>query len=94
MAGFYFHSHYFSQIIYQWNKLLYILKDYLKMLLFQFVVLLFLLVMIFSGFFLLNINLLYSAKDMVVKAHGKGLVPTDLSVAIPKNCYGRVGMIF
>lgn len=44
-------------------------------------------------FFLLNINLLYSAKDMVVKAHGKGLVPTDLSVAIPKNCYGRVGMI-
>lgn len=31
---------------------------------------------------------------MVVKAHGKGLVPTDLSVAIPKNCYGRVGMIF
>ena len=31
---------------------------------------------------------------ILLKAHGKGLVPTDLSVAIPKNCYGRVGMIF
>lgn len=33
-----------------------------------------------------------SAADTVIKAHGKGLVPTDLSVAIPKNCYGRVGI--
>ena len=33
-----------------------------------------------------------SAADMTIKAHGKGIVPTDLSVAIPKNCYGRVGM--
>ncbi|KAK8810898.1 hypothetical protein WA556_003981 [Blastocystis sp. ATCC 50177/Nand II] len=33
---------------------------------------------------------LFSAADMTIKAHGKGIVPTDLSVAIPKNCYGRV----
>ena len=33
-----------------------------------------------------------SAVDMTIKAHGKGVVATDLSVAIPKNCYGRVGM--
>ena len=29
---------------------------------------------------------------MTVKARGKALIPTDLSVAIPPNCYGRVGM--
>ncbi|KAK8815596.1 hypothetical protein WA538_004722 [Blastocystis sp. DL] len=33
---------------------------------------------------------LFSAADIVVPAHQKALVPTDLSVAIPKNCYGRV----
>ena len=29
---------------------------------------------------------------MTVRARGKALIPTDLSVAIPPNCYGRVGM--
>ena len=29
---------------------------------------------------------------LVLPAHQKALVPTDLSVAIPKNCYGRVGI--
>ena len=31
---------------------------------------------------------------MTVKAHGKALIPTDLSVAIPPNCYGRVGAYY
>ncbi|KAK8794313.1 deoxyuridine 5 -triphosphate nucleotidohydrolase [Blastocystis sp. subtype 4] len=33
---------------------------------------------------------LFSAADIVIPAHQKALVPTDLSVAIPHNCYGRI----
>ncbi len=31
-----------------------------------------------------------SAKQMVIPAEGKGLVPTDLIIAIPNGCYGRL----
>jgi len=33
---------------------------------------------------------LSSAYDVVIPAHGKGLVQTDISVAIPEGTYGRV----
>lgn len=33
---------------------------------------------------------LYSAHDHVVKARGKEMIKTDLQVAIPTGCYGRV----
>jgi hypothetical protein len=33
-----------------------------------------------------------SAYDLVVQARGKALAMTDISVAIPSGCYGRVGM--
>ncbi|KAI1280898.1 Deoxyuridine 5'-triphosphate nucleotidohydrolase [Halotydeus destructor] len=33
---------------------------------------------------------LYSAYDYVIPAKGKGLVATDLQIAIPDNCYGRI----
>ncbi|DBA67171.1 TPA: hypothetical protein ACH3X2_001489 [Trebouxia sp. C0005] len=33
---------------------------------------------------------LSSAKDCVVPARGKAVVPTDLSIAIPPNTYARV----
>ena len=33
-----------------------------------------------------------SAYDLVIPAGGKGLVKTDLSIAIPEGCYARVGM--
>jgi dUTP pyrophosphatase len=32
-----------------------------------------------------------SAEDTVVPARGKALVKTDLSIAVPEGCYGRVG---
>jgi len=35
---------------------------------------------------------LSAAKDVVVPAHGKALVPTDLAIKVPDDCYGRVGM--
>ena len=35
---------------------------------------------------------LSSAYDLVVPARGKALVKTDLEMAIPEGCYGRVGM--
>ena len=31
-----------------------------------------------------------SAHDCVIPAHGKGVVPTDLSIAIPPGTYARV----
>lgn len=34
---------------------------------------------------------LSSAYDLVVPARGKALVKTDLEMAIPEGCYGRVG---
>jgi dUTP pyrophosphatase len=33
---------------------------------------------------------LYSAYDTVIPASGKALVKTDIAVAIPVGCYGRV----
>ena len=33
---------------------------------------------------------LYSAHDITIPAQGKALVKTDIAVAIPANCYGRV----
>ncbi|KAI9258216.1 dUTPase-like protein [Phascolomyces articulosus] len=33
---------------------------------------------------------LYSAADTVIPAQGKIIVPTDLSIAVPEGCYGRV----
>jgi len=33
---------------------------------------------------------LSSAHDLVIPAHGKGIVPTDLSIALPLGTYGRV----
>ena len=35
---------------------------------------------------------LSSAYDLIVPARGKALVKTDLEMAIPEGCYGRVGM--
>ena len=34
---------------------------------------------------------LSSAYDLIVPARGKALVKTDLEMAIPEGCYGRVG---
>lgn len=33
---------------------------------------------------------LYSAYDYLIKAHGKEMVKTDISIALPSGCYGRV----
>lgn len=33
---------------------------------------------------------LYAAHDAVIPAQGKTLVKTDLSIAVPEGCYGRV----
>ena len=37
---------------------------------------------------------LYSAHDVTVPAEGKALVKTDLAIAVPDGCYGRVGRFF
>ena len=36
---------------------------------------------------------LYSAHDVTILAEGKALVKTDIAVAIPDGCYGRVGEV-
>lgn len=33
---------------------------------------------------------LYSAYDHVIPAHGQAVIPTDLQIALPDGCYGRV----
>ena len=33
---------------------------------------------------------LRSASDVTIPAHGKALVPTDLSIELPPFCYGRI----
>ncbi|CAJ0646736.1 1502_t:CDS:2 [Entrophospora sp. SA101] len=33
---------------------------------------------------------LYSARDIIIPAKGKALIPTDLAVSIPSGTYGRV----
>lgn len=35
-------------------------------------------------------NSSYSAHDVTIPARGKGICPTDLAIAVPDNCYGRV----
>jgi hypothetical protein len=32
----------------------------------------------------------HSAKDMIVPAQGRAVIPTDLSIALPAGTYGRV----
>lgn len=36
---------------------------------------------------------LSSAHDTSIPAHGKALVKTDLTIAVPEGCYGRIGKI-
>ena len=43
-----------------------------------------------STLYLPFLFLLSSNKDMVVPAKGKALVPTDLQIALPEGCYGRI----
>lgn len=33
---------------------------------------------------------LFAAKDMEIPAKNKAIVPTDISIAVPAGCYGRV----
>lgn len=33
----------------------------------------------------------YSAYDVSIPARGKAIVKTDLSIAVPPDCYGRIG---
>ncbi|KAI3659793.1 hypothetical protein MP638_002750 [Amoeboaphelidium occidentale] len=33
---------------------------------------------------------LFSAKEMIIPAQGKAIVPTDISIAVPEGTYGRV----
>lgn len=33
---------------------------------------------------------LFAAHDGIILAHGKALIPTDLSIALPEGTYGRV----
>lgn len=40
-----------------------------------------------------NKFIMFSASDVKIPANGKGIVPTDLSTALPDNTYGRVGKI-
>ena len=35
---------------------------------------------------------LSSASDVCIPAQGKVLVPTDLALAVPDGCYGRIGI--
>lgn len=33
---------------------------------------------------------LYSAEDVIIPKQGKALVKTDIAIALPEGCYGRV----
>ena len=35
-----------------------------------------------------------SAYDVLIAPQGKALVKTDLAIALPEGCYGRVGKFF
>ena len=37
---------------------------------------------------------LYAAHDAVIPAQGKALVKTDIAIALPEGCYGRVAPRF
>ena len=70
-------------------------KDFLKTRSFQRVVQPWLLVMISTGIYEFTLKdivqcQLYSAEKKVVPAHGKALVDTQLSIAVPPGTYGRV----
>jgi dUTP pyrophosphatase len=39
-------------------------------------------------------SLTFSAYDCVVPAKGKFLVKTDLAIAVPDGCYGRIGSCY
>lgn len=39
----------------------------------------------------MQFSLSCSAYDMVIPAKGKALVKTDIQIALPDGCYGRVG---
>lgn len=34
---------------------------------------------------------MYSAQNLIIPAEGKALVKTDVAIAIPDGCYGRIG---
>ena len=42
-------------------------------------------------FYLIRV-LCCSAYDVTIPAEGKALVKTDIAIALPEGCYGRVGM--
>jgi dUTP pyrophosphatase len=33
-----------------------------------------------------------SAYEVIVPARGKALIKTDLAIAVPEDCYGRIGI--
>lgn len=35
---------------------------------------------------------LFSAYETLIPAQGKALVKTDIAIAVPEDCYGRIGM--
>ena len=39
------------------------------------------------------VNLCFSAYDLVIPARGRALAKTDIQIALPDGCYGRVGKI-
>ena len=40
----------------------------------------------------LHLVISFSAYNTVIPAKGKALVKTDIQIALPDGCYGRVGM--
>lgn len=47
--------------------------------------------MIYLGIYLFVALLTHnSAKEMIIPAQGKAIVPTDISIAVPEGTYGRV----
>lgn len=43
---------------------------------------------------MLESAIFYSAVHVVIPARGKGIAKTDLAIAVPEGCYGRIGMKF
>lgn len=43
-----------------------------------------------NNYGLTHVSQISSAADHVVPSKGKALIPTDLQIAVPPNCYGRV----
>jgi len=38
-------------------------------------------------------KIVYSAQNLTIPAEGKALVKTDIALAIPDGCYGRIGQL-